>query len=217
MSLGMQTMVIVVDDFYVDPDAVRKMALGMEYNSVGKLNYPGWEGEKALLPGGIAERFSTLIGRRVEFDEKRYLLGGFRLISQETGALTKVHADVSVDWAAMVYLTPSAPIGAGTGFFRHREYGVDRPPSDREAHALGFADANTFENEIVKRDMADLDKWELITKIAPVYNRLLLFRGSQLYHAPLGGFGERPENARLTQNFFFDEATEAPSAGRKIA
>jgi hypothetical protein len=109
----------------------------------------------------------------------------------------------------MVYLSPAAPMDAGTGFFRHRATGRTSPPTDREARELGYADADDFELKVVRRDMADLSCWEMVSHVSPVYNRLVLFRGSELYHAPLRGFGEDPASGRLTHCFFFDEAVHA--------
>ena len=38
-----------------------------------------------------------------------------------------------------------------------------------------------------------------------VYNRLVLYRGKELYHSSiLPGFGDTLETSRLTQTFFFD-------------
>jgi hypothetical protein len=71
---------------------------------------------------------------------------------------------------------------------------------------MGYEDADEFELQVIRRDMADLSAWELVSFVSPIYNRLVLFRGSELYHAPLRGFGDEPANSRLTHNFFFNEA-----------
>lgn len=36
------------------------------------------------------------------------------------------------------------------------------------------------------------------------YNRLILFRGGRMFHRASKGFGNSPENGRLTQSFFFE-------------
>lgn len=205
----MQSKLIVVDDFYADPDAVRHSALSSRFRSAGRLNYPGWQSDKSLHSEALREVFAALVGTPIDVDADRYTWGGFRLITEETGRHVKVHADTGVDWAGMVYLTPDAPMRAGTGFFRHREHGLSGPPSDAEARAMGFADATAFERDVARRDMADLSRWELESSVGPVYNRLVLFRGCELYHAPLAGIGDDPQTARLTHNFFFDEKTSS--------
>jgi len=45
--------------------------------------------------------------RRVERGQGEIHLGGFRFITTESGMRGKVHADTAVDWAGMVYLTPT--------------------------------------------------------------------------------------------------------------
>lgn len=201
----MMNQIIIVENFYSNPDAVRALAIQSNYKSAAKLNYPGYESQKKFNSTHIKKAFEKLIGKEIEDDEGRYLFGGFRLITEETGAILKVHADTIIDWAGLVFLTPNAPLDAGLGIFKHKETGLISPPSDEEARELGFEDANEFEKKVVRRDMADFSKWELVSYVGPVYNRLVLFRGSQLYHAPLKGFGTDPSNCRITHNFFFRE------------
>ncbi|WUR90416.1 DUF6445 family protein [Streptomyces sp. NBC_01262] len=200
----MRRSILVVDDFYTDPDAVRAAALRTEFASAGRYNYPGWQSNKAFSADAIRTSFESLIGEQVIVDPDRFTWGGFRIITEDTGNLTKVHSDTAVDWAAMVYLTPNCDASAGTGFFRHCETGFEGPPTDEEARKLGFSDANEYEEKVSRRDMADLDAWEVVSSVSPRYNRLVLFRGCELYHAPLKGQGSRPNEARLTHNFFFN-------------
>jgi hypothetical protein len=204
---------IVVDDFYGDPDAVRRLALGDRFHSGAAHNYPGWQSHAAVANQRMADTFGALIGRPVAPNLDRFTWGAFRLITGDTGRMVKIHADTGVDWAAMVYLTPDADPAQGTGFFRHRETGLTGPPTERAARLMGYADRNAFEEQVARRDMAELDRWELVTRVAPKYNRLVLFRGGRYYHAPLGGAGATPETSRLTHSFFFDEAVPAAVGG----
>jgi Family of unknown function (DUF6445) len=213
----MRSKVIIVDDFYAKPDRMRELALSAEYADITATDYPGWQSRQNLRTDAIQQAFARLVGAPIYVDHARFTWGGFRFITAGTGELTKVHADTSIDWAGMVYLTPDAPPSAGTGFFRHRETGLSAPPTDRQARAMGFVDAAQFEDEVVHRDMADLSKWEEVGRIGPVYNRLILFRGSEVYHAPLGGCGDSPETARLTHSFFFNELPRPVTIARKTS
>ncbi|MFS0593223.1 DUF6445 family protein [Cytobacillus horneckiae] len=202
----MDKRIIVVDNFYSNPDAIRSFAFKSGFSSGAKYNYPGYQSEKRFVNiDAIQGAFEKLIGKKIDLDLDRFTFGGFRIITSETGAKTKVHADSVIDWAGLVFLTPNAPMSSGFGVLRHKETNRISPPTDKEAREMGFEDAQEFEREIVHRDMADLSKWELVNFIGPVYNRLVLFRGNELYHAPLGGVGAKPEEARLTHNFFFNE------------
>jgi hypothetical protein len=197
--------VIVVDDFYPDPDAVRTWATRDQYRGARKYNYPGWQSRKALSSASLVRQFSEIIGAELEVQADNYTFGGFRVITAESGVTTMVHADVGPDWAGMIYLTEGLSEGCGTGFFRHKATGLEGPPSDRQARDLGYADAGSFQREVIRSSARVLADWELAQWVAPIYNRLILFRGCTLYHAPLGGHGDRVGGARLTHNFFFNE------------
>jgi len=200
----MLSKVIVVDDFYANPDKVRAHALSTDYADITPTDYPGLQSKLSLRADALTTAFNELVRARICTDAARFTWGGFRCITKATGEGAKVHADIGIDWAAMVYLTPNAPMEAGTGFFRHRETGFEGPPSDRQARALGFRDAADFDDKIIRRDMGDPSTWELTSLVGPVYNRLVLFRGCRLYHAPLAGCGDDAASGRLTHNFFFN-------------
>ena len=197
--------VLIVDGFYTHPDKVRERALTSVYADIALTDYPGYASKLRLETEALQKLFAALLGTELNVDRARFSWGGFRFITEESGKHPKVHADVATDWAGMVYLTPDAPMSAGTAFFRHKATGFERPPTDREARALGDSDASEFDDKVIRPDKADLSKWEQTTRIEPTYNRLILFRGSEHYHAPIGGCGTGPETARLSHIFFFNE------------
>ncbi len=197
--------IIVIDNFYKEPDKVRAMALDSEYMSGAAHNYPGWQSVSSFGVASVRVAIEAAIGKKINTDSNRFTWGAFRLITGETGAKTKVHADSGCDWAAMVYLTPEIPTGTGTGFYQHRETKLFGPPSDAVARSLGYRNSEEFETAVIRRDMADLSLWELDSVVSARYNRLVMFRGGNYYHAPMGGTGDSAASARLTQNFFFDE------------
>jgi hypothetical protein len=201
----MHSRVIIVDDFYTKPEKVRALALTSDYADIATTDYPGYASRLRLETETLQSLFGALVGSELNVDKARFTWGGFRFITEESGKFAKVHADVAIDWAGMVYLTPSAPMSAGTAFFRHKETGFESPPTDRVARALGYSDASEFDDKVIRRDKADLSKWEQVARFEPVYNRLILFRGGEFYHAPIGGCGNSPETARLTHSFFFNE------------
>jgi hypothetical protein len=196
---------IIIDDFYAHPDKVRAQALKSAYANIEETDYPGFASKMRLDSATLRERFGEIIGVELSVDDARFSWGNFRFITEETGSRSKIHADAAVDWAGMIYLTPYAPMSAGTGFFRHKETGFEGPPTDRQARSLGFSNAQEFDDRVIRRDNADIGKWEITTAIEPRYNRLMLFRGSEFYHAPIGGIGHDPQTARLTHIFFFNE------------
>ncbi|MEG7356700.1 DUF6445 family protein [Bacillus inaquosorum] len=198
----MDQKILVIDNYYSQPYKIRDLALEDQYSSVAKFNYPGYQSHRVFNSEVLKSSFEQIIDSSIEVDPDRFTFGGFRLITEETGKMPKVHAD-SVDWAALIFLTPNAPVDKGVGFYRHIETGLEGPPSNSKARKLGFEDAAEFERQVIYRDQADLTRWELVTSVSPVFNRLVLFKGREFYHAPIGGFGDTPENCRITHNFFF--------------
>jgi hypothetical protein len=201
----MKEKIIVVDDFYSNPDLIRALALKTDYNSGARYNYPGFLSKKRFVnPQIMKETFEKIVGKNIEV--KLETFGSFRTMTSKTGTFLNVHVDPA-DWAALIFLTPNAPLDAGLGIYRHRKTGRVSPPTDKEARKLGFEDAQEYEGEIVHvhRDKSSVNNWELVTYVSPLYNRLVLIRGNCLYHAGIKGFGEDIEDARLTHNFFFNE------------
>jgi hypothetical protein len=210
----MRKTLVVADNFYADPDAVREAALRNHFNSFGHFNYPGWQSNKFLNSTALWSRFEDILRVALRRNTDRFAFGAFRVITEATGKLVKVHADIIVDWAAMVYLSPCAPSDGGTGFFQHKATGLTGPPSDQQARQLGFADRESFERDVVRPDMAHLDRWRLVGSVTPAYNRFVAFRGCELYHAPLRGWGTSPEDSRMTHNFFSTRPVPPTSAAR---
>jgi hypothetical protein len=207
---------IVVDNFYAHPAAVRERALRSQYADISPTDYPGFASRMTIDSQSLRRRFAELVGSELNVDAARFTWGGFRFITEKSARGSKVHADTAVDWAGMVYLTPDAPMSAGTGFFKHKPSGFDTPPTDRQARSLGYCDAAHFDDAVIRQDKADFSKWELIGQVEPVYNRLVLFRGGEQYHAPLGGCGDSPETARLTHIFFFNVVPDPGVAARRV-
>jgi uncharacterized protein YjbI with pentapeptide repeats len=205
-----------VDGFYDAPERVRAVALQSAYANIELTDYPGFASRSSLSTKALQARFQEILGESIIVDANRFTWGGFRFVTAETGSRPMIHADAATEWAAMVYLTPNAPEEAGTGFFRHTSSGLSGPPSEREARALGFADSSAFDDAVIRPDKSDLSKWTLIRQVAPKFNRLIMFRGASLYHAPLGGCGSRVEDARLAHIFFFNTVQRWPR-GRKVA
>lgn len=208
---------IIVDDFYAKPDAVRAKALTSRYANINATDFPGFASKLAIESRSLEKMFSELIGSELNVDRERFSWGGFRYITVGSGRSVVVHADAAADWAGMVYLTPDAPMSAGTAFFRHLATGLSAPPGDREARAMGYADAAEFDDQVIRPDKSDLSKWEQVARIGPVYNRLVLFRGSKHYHAPMGGCGDTPETARLTHIFFVNELPSVGTVAHEVS
>ena len=61
----------------------------------------------------------------------------------------------------------------------------------------------------------DLTKWEKITEVANVYNRLILYDARQ-FHMSLDYFGNDMYDGRLFQTFFFSSIEGRPAGTAKM-
>lgn len=197
---------VVIDDFYADPEAVRKLALGAEYVDFGEAgNFPGRESVKAFFTADHVRRFEALLDRGVHHDPTRWVFGKFRLAQSGDCARTAVHID-KVDWTAVVYLSLPPDCVGGLGVYGHRPTGRSRVPNARELERLDYQDLDDYDRRVIAADSTDAEKWELVHTVPIRYNRCVLFRGARLFHGITQTFGSDPQTGRLTQNFFFMEA-----------
>jgi hypothetical protein len=206
MTASTTSEMIVVDGFYDDPDAVRRLALGAEYHDHGgKANFPGLESVKSFYTRAHAEKFAGIVGSTITYDPARWIFGKFRSATATQRGQTKVHVD-RVDWTAVVYLSHGEDIEGGLGIYRHKELGMDRIPDAGDLHALGYRDIDDFDAREVYPVSLDDSKWDLIELVEIKYNRCIVFRGSRLFHAIVSTFGSNLHTGRLTHNFFFQQA-----------
>jgi len=184
---------IIVDDFYDDIDAVREMAMKLEFGVPG--NYPGrrtdpvWtESTKKLIQDIIRP-----IAGKITYWPDTYT-GAFQYTTSRDRSW--IHADSGTTWAGVLYLTPDAPLSAGTGLYKHKETGHERAPINPDGSI------NTKLLDEINKDSQDMTKWELVDRIGNKYNRLILYRGD-LFHMSLDYFGQDIKDGRLFQTFFF--------------
>jgi len=81
-------------------------------------------------------------------------------------------------WAGIIYLSPVAPVEGGLHLWRN------------------------VEPERQYDWMTPAENWELIDSFGNVFNRLVLVRGD-IPHSGARGWGDRLENGRMYQTFFF--------------
>jgi hypothetical protein len=189
----MRVNAIVIDDFYSDPMKVRNFALKQEFKVRG--NYPGQRTE-SFLNDSIKSRLQEILypysGNITDWGGE--YTGSF----QYTVASDRswIHSDSTTDWAALCYLTPDAPLTAGTGIFKHKATGMmtyDYRNPNPEYH----------KTQPPGHDFQDMTKWEMVDRFGNLFNRLVMYRADN-YHMSLDYFGNEKENGRLFQVFFFN-------------
>jgi hypothetical protein len=186
----------IVDNFYSDPDSIRNFALQQKY-------FPG-EGavghrtRKQFFFEGVKEEFEKIMGRKIkENGEHGWHEPGIngRFQYCEAGTWRVYHCDAQ-QYAAIIYLTPDAPVQCGTTFFRHKE--------TSRRHSLEI-DWNSGEGDKIfgKGCFIDPTPYESVDVIGNVYNRLVIFDGG-LIHSASEYFGCNMNNCRLHHMFFFN-------------
>jgi hypothetical protein len=198
---------MVVDDFYADPVAVRTMALGrsrwLPTKEVDGVRY-GAETSNSFYTDEIVTCFEGLIGCDIVFHPALMGFGVFSMYGEQARVDLTTHYD-ETDWSAICYLTPNELCQGGLSFYRHRPTGLIGPPTDDDARRLGYADTGDFLKRRYFPDKLAPTAWEKIDEVPMRFNRTVLLRGSRLFHRASSGFGTSPENGRLTQRFFFNE------------
>jgi hypothetical protein len=199
---------VVVDNFYTDPIAIRKLALNQKYVEAAKF-YKGKRSEERFLLPHVKERFEALLGKRIIdwLSNSQSANGKFQLTNSSHPLVW--HSD-SQDYAAAIYLTPNAPPGAGTSFWMDKLYKCRRPPGHAMEPKLSDEENMKRYNEVYTEfNILNPDNWILCDKIAAVFNRLVLWDGRLIHSASSydsfsSGGGEDDDSSRLVQLFFFN-------------
>ncbi len=172
---------IVVDQFYENPDEVRDYALKQEFVT-NIASHKGRRTTKDFNNDVIKMRFEELLGKPIiKWDYKWN--GCFQYCIAEDPLV--IHCDQQ-RYAAMVYLHPEAPCSTGTSFWRHKEIKCQ------------YYRGNAFKN-----GNYDFTPFEEVDRIGNIYNRLVIF-DAQMIHAASQYFGREMNDSRLFQIFFFD-------------
>ena len=183
---------LVIDNFYNDPDKIREFVLKQEFKIRG--NYPG---QRTLsfasenIKKTIQEYIYPFAGKIIKFPinqtEKNYN-GAFQYTTSRDRSW--IHNDGWNNWAAVLYLTPNAPVTSGTGFYKYEDGTRYSTEVDEDLE------------EDIGNYCQDITKWTLVDKVGNVFNRMVIFN-SKHYHCSLDYFGTNKENGRLFQVFFF--------------
>lgn len=181
--------VIVVDDFYNDPDQVRALALAQNFAPDIRYHKGQRTASKFIAPG-TKQLFESLLGRRITRWTEYEYNGVFQYCTAEDPLV--YHSDVQ-SYAAAVYLSPNAPVECGTSFYRSKAY-----PDIRRTNTT---DDNY--GEVFKGGYYDKTKFEHVDTVGNIYNRLVVW-DARLIHSASQYFGTTKEDSRLFHLFFFD-------------
>jgi hypothetical protein len=205
MPESMKKFLVAVDNFYSDPDAVRRRALSMPYSHPESV--VGWR-TRCYQPRGIKERIERTFSVRIthwETDlDKIEACNGvfFQAYNRGDHAETVgIHYDTPLAWVMfLIYMTPDAPYDAGTSLWQHRRTGLASRPSPRDAKRLGIALGEL--EDLLQHDAHTPSRWIEIDRVGNVFNRAVMFPGG-FYHSATRHFGSSFRNGRIYQSFHF--------------
>lgn len=217
--------VIVLDNFYRHPEAVREYALRQRY-------YTPYEDAAALAAGRQRATWWASAFRPADscpFKSSRALLAVLRRAVGEPIDLAHWRGDFPVDasskplpepgreratclWNACFHVKPANDQRLGDGVHNHVTDGWNAVGAEGWS-AIVYLDPTApldgglylWRNVNPAREfdwMTPADNWELIDSFGNVFNRLILVRGD-VPHSGAGGWGDRLDNGRLCQTFFF--------------
>ena len=184
---------IIIDSFYSNPHEVREFALEQEFFVEG--NFPGYrtkpfpsENAKRMIGDNLRPFAGEITKWETEYT------GSFQYTPAEDRSW--IHSDSYNEWAAVLYLTPDAPITAGTGIFKHKESGMTKWSHKFKELDPPIYNPASYEGQ-------DYTKWEMIDRFGNLFNRLIIYRGTN-FHVSLDYFGKDINDGRLFQVFFFN-------------
>jgi hypothetical protein len=181
---------MIFDNFYGNPEQVREYALSLPYTISG--NYPGIRTDimRGIHNSSAKTLFEDILGKKITWWPEQYNTSFQYTTAKDT---TWIHHDTT-NWAAVLYLTPDAPLDSGTAIYRNKE-------SKISMYVPGIPSTDYNDNT---EEITDLDKWEPIVQVSNIFNRLVMYRGEYYHRSMLPGFGDSVYNGRLFQTFFFN-------------
>tara|TARA_R100001460_G_scaffold60466_1_gene100513 strand:- start:164 stop:781 length:618 start_codon:yes stop_codon:yes gene_type:complete len=200
----MRRNIIVLDDFYSNPNEIREFALNSSYPDPGdKYTYPGKNSRDNFYPDELHNRFEQILNRKLTPAEVN---GYFRLSLETDSHKQDVHVDPSWEFGAVCYLNPPEQVvdEGGTSFWIHNKTKMETcPANDEQSKYHGYSSAKEAWWTTVYGEGLDRSKWTRYLLSPMKYNRIVIFR-TNLWHSHNYNFGTNLQNGRLVQLFFFN-------------
>jgi Family of unknown function (DUF6445) len=200
--------VTIVENFYENPDAIRKFALAQKFTFCKELPnieyvYPGCRTKDlSLLNKDLFDKICTKlvsIFHNTEHDYMRWLITtSFQSVTEEYNQGV-IHTDHNTIFAAVLYLTPNAPLDSGTSLFKKNKNFNEA----KYQRALEENDERFKAGEIAM-DTSYHSMFDEIVRVNNVYNTLILYEGRH-FHAANQFFGKTLKDSRLAQVFFINK------------
>lgn len=197
----------VIENFYENPEEVREFALKQTYTYCQDREdydfvYPGSRTRDIYdldlkLHNTICNKLISIF-HNSEHDMMRWGLStNFQAVEEKYNEGV-IHTDGDTIFAGVLFLSPEAPLDAGTSIFRKSaSFNEDayKTYSQKNAESLrkGITEVDTQYHEM----------FEEVLRVNNVYNTLVVYEGHH-FHAANKYFGNSLHSSRLTQVFFIN-------------
>lgn len=122
----------------------------------------------------------------------------FQSVTDEYGSGV-IHTDQNTIFAAVLYLTPDAPLASGTSLYKKNKQ------FDEAKYKRALADNDMkFKGGEIVMDTSYHAMFDEIVRVNNVYNTLILYEGRH-FHAANKFFGKGLKDSRLAQVFFINK------------
>lgn len=185
--------IIIIDDFYKYPHKIRDYALKQEFKLHKTLYETQYLDTKFSSSNNknFIKNLETIEKKKINYaiwdiNNRKESNGYLQFLTKE--GKPQIHSD-GLQRAGIVYLNPKPHNNSGTAFFKHKE--------TNSIH-------ETLETlKYINPDLKNRNKWKKHFYCKNRFNRAIFFDGN-MYHAGMNGFGDKLENARLYQTFFYN-------------
>ena len=207
---------IVYDNFYEEPDAVRKYALSLKYDDTEGI-YPGVRTKQNAVNEKLNKLTKDLLTSRIsELFVKQPIVESVRNQFQKIPNFSAdkdnplnwgwIHRDsvepnpVPPSLAGIVYLDPNPTSNTGTSFYESKIEPVSWEGDDIRLQLCQdkLINKSKYIDSIKKHN----SQFERIMEVENKYNRLVIYNGSD-YHAMTSCYTKH-DNVRLTQVLFYN-------------
>jgi Family of unknown function (DUF6445) len=200
--------VAIIENFYEKPDAIRKFALAQKYTYCQDR-----ENLEYVYPGGRTKDLFDLdkemhekickklvsVFHNAEYDYMQWAIStSFQVVGEEYKQGV-IHTDHNTIFAAVLYLTPDAPLNSGTSLFKKNK------TFDENKYQRALEDNDEkFKAGKIAMDTSYHSMFDEIVRVNNVYNTLIIYEGRH-FHAANKFFGKTLKDARLAQVFFVNK------------
>lgn len=200
--------ILVVDNFYDDPHAIRQLALASDYYDYGYSNgfkdgsgpFPGKMSKEKIVPKFLDSTLSKMVNKHL-YPRNQSDHGYFRVTTLSDPYNEIIHSDSKISdepdikYVGIVYLSLDEHSKQITGTTLYRHIPTNSESCIDSAHQLKLINSNAFN---------DISQWESTFVCKFKFNRLFIYPPHK-FHLIGQSFGDTKENGRLIQLFSWGE------------